>query len=222
MMDAMKTIALIPCYNEEANIAAVVRGCRKHVDEVLVLDDGSADATAANARSAGAKVIRFESNRGKGAALNAGYRYAIDNGFDCVITLDGDAQHDPDEIPRFIQAAESGGAHIVLGTRMGDISTMPRIRRFSNRLTSWVISCMAGQKMTDTQIGYRLIKRQVMESIHCTSSRYDAESELLIKAGRAGFGIAEIPVKTIYRGETSSISPVLETLRFIRLVLRNW
>lgn len=218
----MKTLALIPCYNEEATIAEVVRACAQHVDAVLVVDDGSADRTAERAREAGAVVIEQRPNKGKGIALNAGYDYALREGFDAVITLDGDAQHDPEEIPLFLRAAEDDAVAMVLGNRMTDVAAMPRMRRFTNRLTSWVVSRLARQTIHDSQTGYRLIKRRVLQAVRCRTANYEAESELLIKAGRAGFRIAEVPIATIYRGGKSSIRPVVDTWRFVRLFVRNW
>jgi glycosyltransferase involved in cell wall biosynthesis len=218
----MELLALIPCFNEERTIAEVVRGCLRHADAALVVDDGSRDATADRAREAGAVVIRQVPNRGKGVALNAGYDYAARNGYDAVVTLDGDMQHDTAEIPKFIEAAKPADVHVVLGCRMMDVSTMPRLRQWTNRTTSRLVSRRAGQKMLDSQTGYRLIKRAVLESVRCTTRNYDAESELLIKAGRKGFHVVEVPIATIYRGGKSSINPLWDTLRFIRLILHNW
>lgn len=155
-------------------------------------------------------------------ALNTGYAYAVREGYDAVITLDGDAQHDPEEIPTFLEAAEATGAHIVLGCRMSDVTDMPPLRQWTNRTTSRFVSRLAGQDIRDSQTGYRLIRREVLKAVHCITRNYDAESELLIKAGRKGFRITEVPIATIYHGGKSSIHPVLDTLRFIRLVLRSW
>ena len=218
----MRILAVIPCFNEETRIADVVRRCLRHTDAVLVVDDGSTDETAARAKGAGAVVISHVRNRGKGVALNTGYDYAVRHGFDAIVTLDGDMQHDPSEIPKFLDAARPDDVHIVLGCRMTDVSRMPAIRRWTNRTTSRFVSWLAGQTMLDSQTGYRLIKRAVLESVCCVTRNYDAESEILIKAGRKGFRVVEVPIATIYRGGKSSISPLWDTLRFVRLILRNW
>ena len=218
----MRILAVIPCFNEQDTIAEVVRGCLRHVDAALVVDDGSRDATGARAREAGAAVIRHQPNRGKGVALNAGYDYAVRNGFDAVVTLDGDMQHDPAELPKFLEAATPDDVHIVLGCRMMDVSRMPAIRRWTNRTTSRFVSWLSGQTMLDSQTGYRLIKRAVLENVRCVTCNYDAESEILIRAGRRGFRVVEVPIATIYRGGKSTINPLWDTLRFIRLVLRSW
>ena len=221
-MKKMRTLALIPCYCEEAHVADVVRKAQACVDEVLVVDDGSDDATSERAREAGAVVIRHVRNRGKGVALNTGYAYAVREGFDALITLDGDDQHDSREIPKFLEAAADPDVHIVLGCRMSDVADMPWIRRWTNRNTSRVVSWLAGQTIRDSQTGYRLIKREVLKNVHCTTRNYDAESEILIKACRKGFRVKEIPIATIYRGGKSHINPLIDTLRFIRLILISW
>ena len=218
----MKTLALIPCYNEAPHIAVVVRRCHAHVEAVLVVDDGSSDGTAERAREAGAVVLAYAPNRGKGVALNLGYDYALREGYDAVVTLDGDLQHDPSEIPGFIETALHDDVHIVLGNRMTDVTDMPPLRQWTNRTTSRVISWLARQRMSDSQTGFRLIKTDVLKTVRCTAKNYEAESEILIKAGRRGFHIAEVPIATIYRGGKSSINPLFDTLRFIRLVLRYW
>ncbi len=218
----MKLLALIPCFNEEDTIADVVRGCSRFVDSALVVDDGSHDATAERAKAAGARVIEYRPNRGKGVALNLGYDYAVAHGYDGVLTLDGDMQHDPAEIPKFIEAAKPDDVHIVLGCRMMDVSTMPKLRQFTNRTSSRLVSWLAGQPMLDTQTGYRLIKRAVLENVRCITRNYDAESEILIRAGRKGFRTVEVPIATIYRGSKSSINPLWDTLRFARLIVRSW
>jgi glycosyltransferase involved in cell wall biosynthesis len=224
IVSIMRTLALIPCYNEASNIAEVVAACREHVEAVLVVDDGSTDGTDAAAREAGAEVITHDPNRGKGIALNTGYDYAVREGYDAVITLDGDGQHDPAEIPKFTAAARAHPeAHIVLGNRMGDASRMPRIRRFTNRLTTFFVNRMSGLHTQDSQTGYRLIRTEVLKRVRCTSRTYDAESEILVHAGRAGFKVIEVPIATIYRPEAaSSIHPIREPLRFARFVLRHW
>jgi glycosyltransferase involved in cell wall biosynthesis len=218
----MGILAVIPCFNEETRIADVVRRCLQHTDAALVVDDGSTDETAERAKAAGATVILHGRNRGKGVALNTGYAYAVRHGYDAVVTLDGDGQHDPDEIPKFLEAARSDGVHVVLGSRMTDVKDMPGLRRWTNRTTSRFVSRLSGQPMQDSQTGFRLIKRAVLEEVRCVTRNYEAESEILIKAGRRGFRIVEVPISTIYHGGKSSINPVIDTLRFIRLVLRSW
>ncbi|MFH1037351.1 MAG: glycosyltransferase family 2 protein [PVC group bacterium] len=213
--------ALIPAYNEAGRIADVVKGARQFVSRVLVVDDGSADETAARAAGAGAEVIRQPVNRGKGAVLRTGFEALTAGGADPIIVLDGDGQHDPAEIPAFLDAARRTGAEIVVGNRMQAASAMPPVRYWTNRVMSKILSRLIGQEVPDSQCGYRLITRRVLERLSLTTGNYDTESEMLIQASRLGFTIRSIPVKTIYTGQTSKIHPGRDTLRFIKLVLRN-
>lgn len=217
----MKVCALVPAYNEEARVAGVVRGARRRLPAAIVVDDGSSDATAAVAEKAGAEVIRHPVNRGKGAALRTGMERAFGEGFDAVLILDADGQHDPDEIPRFLAAAEQTGAEIVVGSRMEKAAGMPRVRYITNRFTSALISKIAGRRIPDSQCGYRLIRERAFRAMTFRTTRYDTESEMLIEAGRAGCGIVSVPVRTIYGTEKSRIHPLKDTVRFFRLVARH-
>jgi glycosyltransferase involved in cell wall biosynthesis len=183
------------------------------------VDDGSSDRTAEAAERSGAIGIRHLENLGKGGALKTGFARVLADGFDAVITLDADGQHDPSEIPRFLRASE-GGAHVVVGCRMDDVSTMPWIRKWTNQATSAVLSRLAHVRIRDSQSGYRLIRAEVLQDLELVSNRYDLESEILVRAARRGFRIAEVPIRTIYAGGPSSIRPGVDALRFVRLVLR--
>jgi glycosyltransferase involved in cell wall biosynthesis len=217
----MKTCILIPGYNESRMIGQVVTNARKIIDDVVVIDDGSRDNTAQIAQDAGAYVIKHEVNKGKGAALRTGFQYAIDHGYDAVITMDSDGQHDPDDIPGFLATVEKIGSGIIIGTRMGDISTMPLIRRFTNKLTSFSASILARQKIEDSQSGFRLITTDVIKTVRLETAGFETESEILIKASKAGFRIASVPIKTIYGEEKSKIKPMRDTYKFLRLLFRS-
>lgn len=214
----MKVCAVIPAYNEETAVAEVVRGVLAQGLDAMVVDDCSSDATSARAREAGAEVVRHEVNRGKGEALRTGFARAVELGYDAVVTLDADGQHDPKEIPRLLEAAPR--ADIVVGSRMAEVSTMPLVRLWTNLFTSWVVSRLAGARITDSQSGYRLLKRRVFERVKYSSSRFDAESEILVKACRMGFRVIEVPTSTIYGDEKSKIHPFVDTVRFFRMVRR--
>ena len=214
-------LALIPAYNEAAHISEVVRRSLRHLRSVLVGDDGSTDATADRARAAGALVVRHPANRGKGAALATGFEEARRRGFEWVLTLDGDGQHDPGHIPTFLRAAAETGADVVVGTRKADHAAMPIIRRCTNAITSTVISRLTHQTLTDTQSGYRLIRVSAWRAAAPATHSYDTESEFLIAACRRGYRAVEIPIATIYGTQQSSIHPLVDTLRFIRLAARN-
>lgn len=218
-----KVVALIPCFREGERIGDVIRRAKPHVDEVVVIDDGSPDNTSAEANKAGATVLRHTVNQGKGAAIRTGINYAIDHGYEFLMFLDGDGQHNPEEIPKFLDAQRSSQAGIVIGNRMGDARHMPLHRKWTNQFTSWVLTRMAGQPITDSQCGFRLLHKSVIPAIHLETNRFDSESEMLIQASRRGHRIASVRVETIYEGQGkhSKIRPMRDTIRFIKMVWRN-
>ena len=144
----------------------------------------------------------------------------MEDGSEAIVVLDGDGQHDPAELPAFIKCAEESGAGIVVGNRLADAAGMPRVRYWTNRTMSIILSWLSRQKIPDSQCGYRLIRREVLERINFTTENYDLESEMLILASRLGFKIASVPIKTIYTGQVSEIKPGMDTLRFLRLILK--
>ncbi len=217
----MRTCVVIPAYNEAYAIGRVVSEARRFVECVLVIDDASTDETAAISKSFGASIIRHRKNLGKGASLRRGFQWAMEKDFDAIITIDGDGQHDPEEIPLFLEEAKHSEAQLIIGNRMNDASRMPIVRRFTNWFMSSIISKLIKKDIFDSQCGYRLIKRGFLEKADLTTSKYEIESELLIRASESRVKIASIPVKTIYKGEASLINPVIDTYRFIRFVLRN-
>jgi glycosyltransferase involved in cell wall biosynthesis len=213
--------AIIPCFNEELTIGRIVRATSVHVGLVIVVDDCSRDNTQAEAAAAGALVIRHERNMGKGAALKTGFKAAAAHDFSAAITLDGDGQHDCTEIPLFIEAYDQGGCDMVLGNRMNDTSSMPLVRRFTNRFTSWAISRMVGHQIADTQCGFRLIGLKFWQAQHLDSCRFDLESELLIKACSAGARLSQVRIRTIYfKTGQSKIRPITDAARFFHLLWR--
>ncbi len=190
--------ALIPAYNLARTIGEVVQRTRAHLSWVVVIDDGSQDDTARVAAENGATVIKVPVNRGKGWALRCGFRRALERPCEGVVTLDGDLQHDPNDIPALIAAFDDTGADLVVGSRMGRAEEMPRVRYYTNRVGVFCISWAAGQRLDDSQSGFRLYRRRVIESIPLCTTRYDTETEIAIKAGLSGMRIVNVPVKTIY------------------------
>ena len=224
-VEAMRTLVIVPSKNLEATVGDVVRQIRG-LDlglDVLVVNDGSEDDTSRVAREAGAEVVEHPENLGKGAALRTGFEHAVERGSDAAITIDGDGQHDPAAIPQFVEALEESGADIVVGTRMHAVGEMPKLRIWTNRTTSRVISFLSRQAIPDSQSGYRMIRvgvlRDVVKSL--VTTRYDTESELLIRAGRRGYRVAATAIESIYQGAVSHINPLVDTFRFIRLVGRS-
>ena len=213
---------LIPSYNEEGTIGVIVRRLKERNFTVYVVDDGSSDATADRASAEGAIVIKFGANMGKGAAMRAGFNRILEEGkFGSIVIMDGDDQHDIDDIAHLIKKAHEDGSDLVLGNRMQDTSRMPIIRIVTNRFMSWLLSVMTGRDIPDTQCGFRLVKTGLLKKIKLRSSNYDIDSEMILKAAKAGFKIDSAPVKTVYTNGKSGINPFVDTLRFIRLLILN-
>lgn len=215
----MRTCVIIPTYNESKAIAGLIAKIHQLGLQAIVIDDGSADATVKIAQASGATVLRNESNLGKGASLIKGYDFAIAQGFDAVISMDGDGQHSCDDIPAFIQKAETSQSAVIVGNRMEMTKNMPALRIMTNRFVSKLISIITKQYISDTQCGFRLVKKEVLAKLNLSTSKYELESEVLIKAARLGFKIDSIPIQTIYSGQKSQINPFIDTLRFLRFII---
>ncbi len=226
-----RVLAVIPAHDEGPRIAAVVAGAAVHLP-VLVVDDGSADATAAVARGAGADVLEQRPNAGKGAALRVGFRWALDRGYEGALTLDGDGQHDPAEIPAFL-AAFAGGTpgdpgrpvapaagrrpDLVVGRR--DFARMPAARRLANTLGGQAFSWAVGSSVPDNQSGYRLVGRRLMETaLGSDEPGFEFEVEMLATCIARGWPVAWVPIRTIYAGEPSHIRPAAHVRHFLRAV----
>lgn len=214
--------ALIPAYFEEKQIGEVVRRTCAQLDQVLVVDDGSTDRTEAEARAGGAQIIRHAQNQGKGAAIKTGLRELTGRAaVEYILILDADGQHLPEEIPRFLEEANRSGAEMIVGDRMSDTRTMPLVRKLTNRSMSAMISGLIGQRVPDTQCGFRMFRRELALGLLDTqSSNFDFETEMLAIAGRRGCQIAAAPISTVYGDEKSKIRPVRDTIRFFKLMAR--
>lgn len=216
----MKTCVLIPAYNEEKTIGLIIDEIKKQGLSTIVIDDGSVDKTAVIAKEAGAIVLKNDKNKGKGASLRNGFKYVLNTDWQAVITMDGDSQHSAKDIPKFIAKAGLSKKGIIIGNRMCHVMNMPLARRLTNRFMSFLISAIIGQKIADTQCGYRLIKKPVLEKIRLTTSKYETDSEILIEAGKNGFEIESVEIQTIYQREISRIQPLIDTLRFIKFLIK--
>ena len=220
----MRICAVIPAFNDGSTIFKVVRETRHHVDHVVVIDDGSTDHTARLAKDAGAHVIRVPKNRGKGNALRIAFRYGLVNDFDAIITLDADLQHDPSEIPKFIKAYATRQSNLVIGNRLADKDEIPRMRYAPNRIGTYTFSWLIGQCVEDSQCGFRLYDREVMANITILNDGFEAEADILLRAGKRGYKIGFVPVKAIYfpdRRHRSYYRPIKDTFRISIIFLRN-
>lgn len=217
------TLVVIPAYNAARSLGRVLEQIREVSPNLttLVVDDGSTDKTSAVAEIGKAHVTRHEQNKGKGEALRTGFAEFLSRDFRAVITLDADGQHSPLEIPKLIEAWLNKRADIVIGTRERQVGTMPLLRIFTNTLSSWLVSLSAGQYIPDSQSGYRLIARSVIENIETESHGYGAESEILIKAAIAGYSIESAPISTLYGDETSYIHPLKQPFLFLGLIFKS-
>jgi glycosyltransferase involved in cell wall biosynthesis len=208
-------LALIPAYEEGPRIGAVVEAARRYLP-VVVVDDGSTDETAVRADAAGATVLRQIPNAGKGAALRAGFHHALDAGADAVVTLDADGQHDPAEIPTFVDAFLARRAELIIGRR--DFSQMPPVRRAANVLGGATLSVALGRGVPDNQSGYRLIARQLMRAMLASDeSGFEFEVEMIARCIALGLPIDWVPIRTIYAGEPSHIRPWDHFTEFLRV-----
>lgn len=196
--NAERLCAVIAAFNSSETIGEVVLGARRHVGTVLVTDDGSTDGTGEAARAAGAEVISLPANRGKGNALRVLFAEARRRGFDTVIALDADGQHDPNDIPAFLAAHREFPADIVTGSRMEDAGKIPAHRYNSMQVARFFISLAANQFIEDTQCGYRLYPLPVVESLDLRKERFVTETEILVKAGDSGKKIRCVPIHALY------------------------
>jgi len=217
--ETIKVVVLIPAYNEEGRIAPVVRESLQTLP-VLVVDDGSRDNTAQVAREAGAQVVVQQPNQGKGAALKLGFRTALADGYDAVITLDADGQHSPEHLSEFLHVFQQSACDLVIGNR--DFSQMPFSRRLANSLGQRMYSWAVGQAILDNQSGYRLIGSRLMRLLLEEDEQgFEFEVEMITQCLRHGMKLCWTPIKTIYAGEGSHIQPVKHAARFINLILRT-
>jgi len=210
-------VALIPAYNEIEHVAEVVQRTLTHLP-VVVIDDGSTDDSGAVAAEAGATVLRHPENRGKGAALATGIRWALEHDCEAVVTLDADGQHDPDEIPIFLEAYRRDLADMIIGRR--DFSQMPFWNQLGNRLGNRILSWALRHPIPDNQCGFRLLNRRAMETLRFNTAGFEFEVEMIVQAVIAGLRLAWVPIRTIYAGESSHYRRFWDSVEFVKTALR--
>ncbi|MFZ2487042.1 MAG: glycosyltransferase family 2 protein [Anaerolineae bacterium] len=213
-------LVLIPAYNEAKRIAPVIAGALTSDLPVLVVDDGSRDDTVAVAEQAGATVLRQTPNQGKGAALRAGMRWALERGHNGVITLDADGQHDPAQILGFVVRHSITQSDLIIGARNFD--EMPTTRRIANELGRRSFSWAVGEYVEDNQSGYRLLSKRMMEAVLDSDEQgFEFEVEMIVICLQKGYTLDWIPIRTIYGDQGSHINPVKHMVNWVRIVLKT-
>jgi glycosyltransferase involved in cell wall biosynthesis len=213
---------VIPALNAETSIGAVVRGCLAQLPDVVVVDDGSIDATSAVAADAGAIVLRHPRRRGKGGAMKTGFGWALTRGFDGVIGVDADGQHLPSEIPKLLRCRAESGADMIIGGRSHLFAQMLPRRRRANRFSTWAIAMLSGTAITDSQCGFRLYSARLLRSFSLRAEGFDMDSEVIVRAGQAGLTVAMTSIEMGFVDgiTTSHFRAVRDTLRIAATVLR--
>jgi len=217
-MNGPKIVALIPAFNEAKTLGSLIPEIQRWLPDVIVVDDGSTDQTSEIAKKNGAHVIAHPKNFGKGMALRSGFRTLLEKGYDGCVIVDGDGQHSPQDLPSFLNAAKDPQVGVIVGNRMRETSSMPFIRRLTNRFMSFVLSRLLQSDIPDTQCGFKFIRSDLLRVLELKASKYEIESEVLIEAKRHGFRIVSVPIRTIYKDEKSSIQPLRDTCLFLRLL----
>ena len=219
----MNTAIIIPAYNEARTIAEVAERACGQAEWVIVVDDGSDDGTAGQLKEMPVTLLRNERNQGKAASLWRGAAHAIKHGAKTIITLDGDGQHQPEDIPRLIEASRYHPRHIVIGARLNERNNVPAIRNFANRMANFWISWAAGYPIPDTQSGFRLYPVEVWKKSnlhHDPSHGFVLESEILIQGSKLGYYSTPVPVDSVYiaGARPSYYRPIVDTWRITRMV----
>ena len=217
----MACCLVIPAYNAERTLGAVLAEVLLHGLPVLVVNDGSTDATAAVATGQPVTLLNHPQNQGKGAALKTGFAWALAHGFSGVVTLDADGQHDPTAIPQLVATGEAGHG-IVLASRYSQFQQMAGLRKHWNRFGAWCMRARTGFAIDDSQSGFRYYASNLLRTVALDKDGYDLEMEILVKAWRAGFSIASIPVAArVADGRaTSHFRPVRDTWNICMTFLR--
>jgi len=215
----LKVIAGIPAYNEEKYIGTIVLKTRDYADEIIVVDDGSTDATSRVARNANATVIRHEENRGKGAAIQSLLVEVRQRNPDILVLIDADSQHNPDEIPKLIEPIASDGFDLVIGSRQTQRGNIPIYRQIGQRILSYLSHILSRQRVIDSECGFRALSAKAIAELKLSQNGFAIETEMIATAVKKGLKITEVPVSAIYVRDASTLNPIRHGLGVLMRVL---
>ena len=209
-------LACIPAYNEESHIESLVKSAKNHVDQVVVCDDGSTDNTASIAKNAGAIVISHKTNKGYGAAIISLFNYARENNAEVMITIDGDGQHNPDQIPLLLNTISQHNVDVVIGSRfLNNTIEAPGYRQRGIKIITSAANYGTDLKVSDSQSGFRAYSKIAINAIHPTEEGMSVSTEILLKISNKGLSLAEVPITVSYDGDTSQHNPISHGLSVI-------
>ena len=223
MQCSKRICILIPAYNAQETLGSVLKKIEPLKIDTLVVNDGSSDETKRVASENGAQLLEHPLNLGKGAALQTGFRYILQKDYQVVITLDADGQHDPSEIPSLLKIFQIVKPDILIASRAAEFGKMTFLRRFWNRLGVKAVARLCHSDITDSQSGFRLIRTKVLKEVDFSTSRFETELELLIKACKKGFSVLSVPINTQQVDGTGSshFRPVADTWLVCKIFLRS-
>jgi glycosyltransferase involved in cell wall biosynthesis len=218
-----KICILIPAYNAQETLGFVLKKIEPLKIDTVVVDDGSSDETKRVALENGAQLLEHPLNLGKGAALRTGFQSILQKDYQVIITLDADGQHEPSEIPSLLKIFQSVKPDILIASRAAEFGKMTFLRRFWNRLGVKAVARLCHSDITDSQSGFRLIRREVIKEVDLSTSRFETEMELLINACKKGFSVLSVPIKTQHVDGTGSshFRPVVDTWLVCKIFLRS-
>ena len=212
---------IIPTYNNCRTVADVVKRVIAVCKDVVVVNDGSTDATDDVLKDTGATVLKHDKNRGKGKALKTGIVYARGKGFTHIVTIDADGQHFPEDIPALIEASEQAPASIIVGCRNLTSENMPRKNTFANRFSNFWFRLQTARKLDDTQSGFRIYPVNELHGLWLITSRYEAELELMVYAAWHGVQVIGVPIRVLYQPEGERVSHFHPFRDFFRITVLN-
>lgn len=220
----MNLFIVIPAFNAADTLPSLLERTIRIVpkENIIVVNDGSNDATGTIAVTHSVRLLQHERNKGKGAALQSGIDAALRSDCDAVVTMDADLQHQPEDIPRFIEAMTGVHCDVVIGSRLDNKRGMPFLRVISNTITTWLVKMKTGAAIRDSQSGFRLIRRRVLEHVRMDAAGYEAETEFILKASKLGYTFGSVPIGTVYAGEKSHMSHVKTTINFIKVLIKDY